>query len=919
MAADDKGDSARHVAGRRGVSYVALEPKAGRRPAPGTRIGPRVGSGGAAGAGAGADAARLAARRAFGNAAYTAEETRQAWGWTWLERLGQDLRYAARILRKSPAFTAVAVLSLALGIGANTAVFSVLDALLLKSLPVSHPEQLRIFTWVRHGDPKWMRSHSGYTVADERGNSVDGAFSYPAFLAFEGRLPQFSDIVAFAQNQFTVTAGGSSSLAFGHYVSGNYFTGLGAAPMLGRPISPADGNRSSPPVAVLSWRYWNRQFAANPAVIGSVIQVNRVPTTVIGVMPPAFQGLQPGRVIDLFVPVSMLPETGPPYYSLSDPTYWWVQVFGRLRPGVSDAAATVAVQAALTQHVESYYNAAEVAAKPTQLILEPGDRGVALLRGGKEIPLRVLGVTSILVLLIACINLVNLLLARYSARAGELALRISIGAARGRLVRQMLTENLLLAALGAGAGLLLARPLTAMLVAFFSGATPLGIDARIDLRTLGFTCAVALATVLIFGVIPSWRATRVAPTAALKDSQMRAPGRRGLQFGRFLVPLQIALSAPLLVAAGLFLRTLLALSSLDLGFQTDHLLTFQTDPGRTGYTEVETNAVYHRLEERLSAIPGVAAVGMSQVALIGGVSTNGPVRIPGVAGGKNTYFIMCSNGFLHAAGIGMVAGRDLDRADFDRPTRSAVVNESFAKQYLGGENPVGRTFLAPDWQKEGSDRAPFVIVGVARDAHYRAVREVVPATAYVAYPFRSINDSHMSFLIRTRLDPLSIGADVRRAVANVDPHLPVAELRTERDQIDQSIGSERMFAALVGAFGAIALLLAAIGAYGVMAFSVSRRIPEIGIRMALGAQRGQVMRMVLRQSVLLSAGGALLGVPVAIWLTSFVQKLLFGIKPNDPVSIAAAVVLLPAVAAFAAWIPARRASRVDPMKALRYE
>lgn len=864
--------------------------------------------------------ARLAAHRAFGNSAWLAEETRQAWGWTWIERLFQDLRYAARMLRKSPAFTAVAVLSLALGIGANTAVFSVLDAVLLKSLPVKNPEQLRIFTWNRRGDPPWMKSHSGYSISDDHGIDVDGSFSYPAFQFFQRSLPQFSDVIAFAQNQFSVTAEGSSSLAFGHFVSGNYFAGLGAAPMLGRAILPEDDQPSSPRVAVLTYRYWDKEFGADPAIVGRVIQINRIPVTVIGVMPPAFQGLLPGRAVDLFTPFAMLRETGPAYYSLSDPTFWWVQVFGRVRAGAGDAAATAAAQTALTHQIESYFRPADVEAKPTRIVLEPGGHGAALLRGSTLIPIKVLGATALLVLLIACINLVNLLLARYSARSGELAVRISIGAGRGRLIRQMLTENLLLAVLGAGAGLLLALPLVRLLLNFLSGATPLGLDAHIDFRALAFTAAAAIATVLVFGVFPSWRATRPGAAEGLKNARPGSGGQRGgHQAGRYLVSLQIALSLPLLVGTGLFLRTLVLLTGQDLGFQPDHLLTFQTDPGRTGYEYAQAGEVYRRLEQRIAAIPGVTSVAISQDPLIGGVSSNGPVRIPGVTGGKQTYFMMCSDSFLHTAGIAILHGRDLNQSDFDRNIRSAVVNESFAAKYLPGEDPIGRIFYPPDWQKEGPDRPPFTIVGVSRDAHYRAVREVVPPTAYVPFGRRSLADSRMVFLVRTRAEPLSIAADVRRAVAAVDPHLPVADLRTQRDQIAQSIGSERMFAALVAAFGAIALILAAIGAYGVMAFSVARRIPEIGIRMALGAQRRQVLAMVLRQSLLLSVLGVVAGVPAAQWLASFVKGLLFGVKPADPLSVIGAVALMIAVAVLAAWIPARRASRVDPMRALRYE
>jgi predicted permease len=865
------------------------------------------------------EAARLAARRALGNEGLLREDVREAWGWMFLDHLKRDVAYALRGMRKSPGFTAAAVLSLAMGIGANTAVFTIADAMLLKALPVERPGELRSLAWVRRGsaDPVGMSSHSGHGAADDRGRNVDGSFSYPAYEAFRSAVPQLYDLVAFAPNQFTVTSGGKADLAFGHYVSGNYFAGLGAQPLLGRPIVPEDDGPGRPGVAVLAHEYWSGHFGGDPGVLNRVLLVNRRPVTVVGIMPPAFQGLLPGRAVDLFVPMAMVPETSPPYYRLDDPQDWWVEIFGRLRAGASEDAAAAAVQAALMHQIEAYTGTRLTAETRTEIALEPGSRGVRVLQGSTRRPITILAAVAGLVLLIACLNLANLLLARYAARGREIATRISIGASRGRLMRQMLVESLVLAAVSAAAGLAVAKPLTTLLLHFLSGSMTLGIDARLDARALGFTLGVAMLTGVVFGTVPAWRAAQLHAIQGLKEAA--APGRGPrLLVRRYLVSIQIALSLLLLVGTGLFVRTLTSLAAVPLGFQTDNILTFQTDPGRTGYSAAEATALYRRLEERILAIPGVEAAGVAQLPLIGGVVTNGPVWLPGDAKAKPTHFLTCSDSFLSTMRIPMLLGRDLSRADFDLPARSAVVNETFVRKYLEGRNPIGQVFERRNWQRKSGPEL-FTIVGVVKDAHYRGVRDQVPPTAYLPYPFRSAGDSRMVFAVRVRSAPLSFAAAVRDAVAGVDSNLPVAEMRTEQDQIERSLGAERLFASLMSAFGAMAMILAAIGLYGVMAFAVTRRTPEIGIRIALGAQRGEVRWMVLRQSLVMALWGIAAGVPAALALARLVRSMLYGVEPSDPASLVAAVAVIAAVAGLAAWIPARRASRVDPMKALRNE
>lgn len=859
--------------------------------------------------------ARYAARRSLGNVVLLKEEVREMWGGAWLEQLVQDLRYAARILRKSPGFTAVAVLSLALGIGANTAVFSVLDAILLKTAPVSHPEEMRIVTWEKHNEPKAMKGHSGYGILDEHGRHVDGSFSYPAYKAFRDAQREVSDVIAFAQNQFTVTASGRSDLAFGHYVSGNYFTGLGAFPLLGRPILPDDDAPGKPTVVVLTHQYWERRFASDPNIVNRVVYINRSPATVVGVMRPLFLGLDPGRAIDVFLPMSTIAETGPPYYDLNAPDVWWVQVFARLKAGGSEGAGASALQQVFAHQIESYAGAA---AEVPALVLEPGGRGIPLLRISIGNTIYILVGIAAIVLLIACANLANLLLARHAARSREIAIRVSIGATRVRLLRQMMIESLLLALVGGSLGLLIAPPLFHAMIRLFSGNFVLGLDARLDLRALAFTFAASAFTAALFGILPAWRAARVAPAPALKESASIAG--RGSQhlLGRGLVSLQVALSLLLLVGTGLFIRTLLNLASVDLGFDSENLLTFQTDPSQSGYEPSQAQTVYRRLEARLQAIPGVQSVAISQLPLIGGVVTNGGVQFPGSDKRNQTWFIFCSDSFLSTVRIPITLGTDLSAADFDHDAPRAVVNETFVRKYLPGVNPIGRVFSAPQWDPK-SPPALITIAGVARDAHYRGVRDPAPPTAYVLFGNRPISDNRMVFMVRTRVAPQSIESSIRQAVASVDANLPVSEMRTEKQQIERSLGTERLFGALVTIFGLIAVALAAVGLYGIMSFSVARRTSEVGVRLALGAGRRQVQWMVVRQSLVMAAVGIVVGVPVALELSGVAGKLLYGVKPNDPLSIAAAAVAMAIVAALAAWIPALRASRVNPTAALRAE
>jgi predicted permease len=859
------------------------------------------------------------ARREFGNATQLAEQGREVWTWTWLEQLFQDLRYTLRTLRRAPGFTAVAVLSLALGIGGNTAVFSLLDGVLLKNLPVSRPEELRILTWVRNREVPF-ENHSGYAVTDPRnGQVVSGSFNYAAYEAFRDHLPQFSGVVGFSPAQFTVTAGSVTDYGFGEFVTGNYFTTLGARAAMGRTILPSDDAPAQPPVAVVTYRYWSRRLHGDPAAVGSQILINRRPTTVIGIMPPAFQGLGAGRERDFFVPMSLVDAGDYRWLSRSRTDTWWVQIFGRLRPGVPGDAAAAALTATLGRVIESYAANVPPAGKPP-VLLAPGARGVGLSRAKYATPFYVLGGTVCLVLLIACANLANLLLARASARQREIAIRLSIGAGKGRLIRQFFAESLLLSGLGGLAGLLLSRPLAEFLLRY-QGTQPVSFDVRTDARSLIFTAGVSILSGMAFGLAPAWRSTRFALSDSMKAGGSVTHSSSRLRFQRVLVVAQVAFSVVLLVTAGLFTRTLIGLARVDLGFRPEGLLTFRTNAATSSRKDAAVATVYERIQRDLAALPGVSSVTLSQEGLIQDSESDSIFYIPGRAPSASKVHALVMTGadsFLATMRIPLLRGRDLAPGDTADSAMVAVVNEAFRKEYFPDQDPIGKIFyLGGD--APGPDKRWVEIVGVARNAHYYSVRETPSPTVYWPYLQHSKGIGQVTFTLRTVAPPLSLAGGTRRTVAAIDPAIPVVDLETEEQQIAETLSTERLFAALVSAFGVLAALLAAIGLYGILAYSVSRRIPEIGIRMALGATGGQVRWMILRGSLATVLAGIAVGVPAALFLTRVTRSLLYGVTSNDSVSMVTAALLMLAVSTAAAWLPVRRAVRVEPTSALRYE
>ncbi len=862
--------------------------------------------------------ARNAARRMFGNATAATERFHDSTRFALFEQLRQDLSYGLRNLRKTPGFTFVAVLSLALGIGVNLAAFGLLDALLIRHLPIRNPEQLRIVRWVQT-DHVPVRSQSGYSEDEEgTGARVSSSFSYPIYRMFSEQVRQLSDVIGFADEELTLTSNGQSEFANGQFVSGNYFTGLGANALLGRTLVPDDDKPDKPLAVVITYKMWERRFGLDPSVLGREVTINKTRAAIIGVMPRQFQGLVPGRgTVDVFVPFSMLAVDPTPWYSLSQQDNWWVQVFARVPPGVSDVAASDALHTTLAHVIASYAGSTAGAVVP-RLSLAPGARGVGLLRRSFERPMLVLTGAVGIVMLIACVNLANLLLARSAARQRELAVRLSVGASRARLVRQLLTESLLLSALGTALGIFVSSPVRAFILRQIGGMNALSLDVRTDYRSLAFAASLAIVTGLLFGILPALRATRLDLTPTLKPSgaaSWRGPAHTTST--QILIAAQVALSLVLLVGAGLFLRTLYNLNAIDLGFQAESILTFKTDPSRSGHKEADLVALYSRLQDKLATIPGVLAVGSSHLGLLVGHTSNDNFFVPGTPPNdrRQMNILRCSNTFLSAMRIPIIRGRDLAPGDSANAALVAVVNEKLAKEYFPNQDPVGQSFYLGGRPAAG-DR-PIQIVGVSKDAHYSGVREEIPAIGYFPHAQWQKNLGGVTFILRTAVPPASISSAVRRAAAEVDPAIPVAQLATQVERATESIGRERLFAGIVTGVGVLALLLAAIGLYGVMAFTVTRRTAEIGIRLALGARRTAVVWLVVRNALATVLVGVVVGVPVAYALTNVTTKLLYGVKPDDPFNFVAAVAILGAIAAFSAWLPARRAARIDPNIALR--
>lgn len=874
--------------------------------------------------------AHYAALRKFGNVTRMKEEAREVWSVVWLEQSLQDLRFGWRMLRKSLGFTTVVVLSLALGIGANTAIFTLMDAILFKMLPVKNPRELALLQWSvplergLHG--LWYDGSSW----PENSKEVGFSFSYPAFQQLRARNQVLSDLFAFADlgGDVNVVADGEPGLARAQMASGSIFTTLGVRLVAGRLFSESDDSPAAQPVCIISHAYWKRRFGARTDIPDKAVVIAGVPFNIIGVTEPNFFGLTAGSNIDVWVPLSTQPLVEPnldPKVSMfTAADHWWVQIMGRLKPGVSRAQAAAALDVifkpAATEVIPS--RSGEATVVPSLELGRPG-QGFGQLRNQFSRPLFILMGLVSLILLIACANVANLLLARAALRKREISLRLSLGASRGRLIRQLLTESMALAFLGGAVGCLFAYWGTSLLISLMSSTgNTISLSVSPDVRVVGFTTGTCLFTAILFGLAPAWRTARTDLVPGLKQSPRTvSTAALHLGLGKALVVSQVALSFVLLFGAGLFVRTLVKLKNVDIGFDARNLLLFGLNPTKSGYKEATLNDFFFRVSQRLAALPGVQSATASFHEPINDGRRGRTLRVSGLTlppDQMSVAVMPAGSGFFATMKIPLLRGRDFNEHDTERAPKVAVVNQSFVKRYFPDRDPMDQHIA---FDSDPADQE-MKIVGIARDAKYGSLREETPATVY--RPFAQEGEiPYMFFELRTAVDPLALAPAARAAVASIDPNVPLFGIETETQQIDDALLQERLFAKLAGFFGLAALLLASIGLYGILSYAVARRTSEIGIRMALGAQRANVLRMVLRETLLLVLSGVVIGIPASLaaarFASSVISDLLFDVKATDVSTMVLATIVLMVVAVSAGFLPARRAACIDPMVALRYE
>jgi macrolide transport system ATP-binding/permease protein len=886
------------------------------------------------------DQARWAARRDLGNLTCVQESTRATWTWLFFDQLVQDLRYALRMMVNNRGFTALAVLSLALGIGANTAIYSFMDSMLLRSLPVADPASLVVLNW-HSKDPRemgkakgnWaphvMHGMSGHTYDDPRTGMTTGIFPFPIFELFTKSDAVFSSLFAYyPSGTRTLTINGQAGTASGEYVSGEYFRGLAVAPAAGRLIVPEDDRAGASPIAVISFAFSQGRFGGPANATGQSILVDNVPFTVAGVTAPEFYGVDPAAAPDLYLPMhtNLLLDGAtvwaptPPNYV--DQNYYWIEIMGRLRPGVSLAQAQAVLAPPFHQWVAGTATNDDERANLPALLVKEGAGGLENLRRQYSKPLYVLLTIVSLILALACANTANLLLARAAARKREMALRLSLGAGRPRVMRQLFTESVLLASLGGALGVLFAvwgvRSLTLLLS---NGQENFTLRAELNWHVLSATLALSLLSGVLFGLAPAIQSTRADLMPALKENRVGEPRTRAryaflrMNLSHALVAFQIAISLLILVAAGLFGRTLSNLQSVQLGFNGENVLLFQLNAQQVGHREPEIVTFYADLRKRFEAIPGVRHASFSHSSLIG-AGRQLPISVSGTPA-RGTRILNTGPGYLTTMQIPILLGREIGERDQPSSPPVAVVNDLFARTNFGRENPVGRHISLG-----GSNGGPrdMEIIGVCTNARYGGLKRDIPPVVFIPYNQGTFPPvQQMTYALRTAGDPLLYLKTVRKIVHQADARVPLTNVKTQAAEIDQTINQEITFAKLCTGFAILALVIACVGLYGTMSYTVARRTGEIGIRMALGARRGTVLWMVLREVFVLAAVGLAVSLPTALGTSNFIKSFLFGMQPNDPWALSLAVVILLGAALLAGYVPARRASRIDPMIALRHE
>jgi len=821
-----------------------------------------------------------------------------------MHTLWQDLRYGVRMLGKNPGFTIIAVLALTLGIGANTAIFSLVDEALVRPLPVPHPEQLILLS---------MANQRGFTTG----------FAYPDYVDYRDRNEVFSGLIGYSQLALSLSVNDQSERIDGMVVTGNFFSVLGVDPARGRAFSPEeDQTPNTHPVAVISYGCWQRRFGADPKLIGQTISLNGYPFTVIGIAPAEFSGTVRGYAPEVYLPIMMIAQAQPAWDNnpLTSRGFYWLSMMGRLQPGATRQQAEAAMTA-LNEQIHAGMPATGFFAE-SHPVLKDGRQGDTDMLSDLSFPLKLLMAVVGLVLLIACANVANLLLGRAAARQKEIAVRLAVGASRWRLIRQLLTESLLLSVISGASGLMLALWLTDLLAAYAppSNSSNLALDAKLNLRVLGFTLLLSLLTSLIFGLAPALSASKPDLVGMLKNESGAGGAARRFSLKNFLVVAQVGLSLVVLISAGLCLKSLHNLNAIDTGFDTAKLFVMSVDLGSGGYNEARGRAFYSQLTERVAALPAVESVSLATTVPLGkGTMIRFIEKLEGYQAQPDEKltisFNIVSEDYFRTMGVQLLAGRDFGPRDNSTAPKVAIINEAMAQRYWPDSNPIGKHIDLGRGRKTAAQSME--IIGIAKNSKYRELTEETEPVFY--QPLQQWYTPDMALHVRTAGEANALIAMVRREVQALDANLPVFNVKTLAEQKSRALYSERMVATLLTAFGLLALGLAALGIYGVMAYSVSRRTREIGLRMALGAERRDVLSLILRQGMALILIGVACGLVGAFAATRWLASFLYGVSATDWTTFALIALLLALVALLACYLPARRATRVDPMVALRYE
>jgi predicted permease len=862
--------------------------------------------------------ARRKALMKLGGVEQTKQSYRERRGLPWLEMLGQDVRFGLRLLRKNPGFTAVAVLTLALGIGANTAIFSLTDQALLRDLPLPNAKQLVILR-----APGRKPGH----VSSDSDDAT--SFSYPEYKDIRDHAPAFAGLIARFGADLSVAANGTSERGEGELVSGNYFEVLGVRPAFGRLLSAADDTApGANPVAVLSFGYWTRRFGADPEILNKPLTVNGTSLAVVGVAQPEFDGVQFGRSTDVFIPISMKAAMTPGWDGLAARNDSWLEIIGRLNPGFAIRTAQAAMAPPFHAIEESELaelkmtpgskTANQFLARTLQLL--PGEHGRPILQSNVQTPLLVLLTMVGLILLIACANLASLLLARGEARQREIAIKFALGARRWRIVKQLLTESVMLALAGGTAGLLLASWTLKIFVSTFrSGMGVSGLETRLDPRVLVFAFAVSIGTAILFGLGPALRVTRASLATTMKDQVAASTGGANVELRKWLMVTQVALTAMLLAAAGYFSKSLVNLEHQDLGVKIDHVVQFRLNPSLNNYTLPQTVALFDRIREGVAALPGVRSVSLAKESVFEGDDWTSSIAVqdytPQADEDVSVFRNSIAPDYFATMGIPLVSGREFTGSDTATNAQVVIINEKMAEKYFPGRNPLGMHMA---WGSGNSAHLNLEIVGVVQNSKYDDLRDTIHRFAYQPYA----QDTRLgggTFYVRTNQDPSSLIGALREFVRRTDSNLPISHVMTLQEDADHSVFADRMLTYFSLSLALLAAGLAAIGLYGVLAYMVTRRTREIGIRIAIGATRESVAWLVLREVVGMGAIGLTIGLAAAFGLGMLVQSALYGVKAADPTVFAATCVVLAATLLLAGWLPARKAANLDPTIALRHQ